>query len=202
MVEVRNGRVRVTPDELVNSPWSGALGRLKPAVPDDGYLYLITNPMDQDPWVEFNAGGHVQVKPVLPPGFVGIYGERPTGAAGTSQLQGLQGEWDRQLGLWRDNKPPDSVTPEQYAVVEALCLAHSMGRLLPFRLTNGYAGLCFPDANLAGRRSELPIHLEMGAEFVFAFPAQAIASYQLAAMNEGAEIPNDQLVGFARRSHR
>ena len=200
-MESKNGRLRVTAEEAMTDSRVVSLGsaRFGQPTPPDGFLYLF--PMggfDLKPWETFNGGPFVKPPVVLPDGFEAIYGKRPEGPAGTTALRGLQQFWEQQLGLWRDNKVPDSVTPELAAEVSLLCQAHGMGgTLLPYRLTNGAEFVCFPDAKLAGRRAELPLYFELPALLVYHYAQQGIALYQLLAKNEGNEIPADQLVEFA-----
>jgi hypothetical protein len=170
--------------------------------PPDGFLYLLT-PFDLKPWLTFVGGPFVKPPVVLPEGFEAIYGKRPEGPTGDNALRGLIQFWEQQLGLWRDNKAPDGVTPEREAVVSLLCQTHGMGGdLLPYRLTNGAEFVCFPGAKLAGRQAELPLHFELPALLVYEYTQHGIAMYQTMAAQEGNVIPTEQLVGFANPAGR
>lgn len=203
-MESKNGRLRVTAEEAATDPRLVLLGaaRFGQPTPPDGFMYLLT-PFDLKPWETFKGGPWVKPPEVLPEGFEAIYGKRPEGPAGTNELRGLIQFWEQQLGLWRDNKPPDSVTPERAAEASLLCQTHGMGgKLLPYRLTNGAEFVCFPEAKLAGRRAELPLYFELPALLVYEYTEQGIAMYQMMAAQEGNEIPTDQLVDFANPARR
>ncbi len=195
-MESKNGRLRITTNELANQPFVllGA-ARFGQPTPPDGYLYLYVFG-DSRPWETFNKGGFVQPKPVLPEGFQAVYGERPKGDADTTELRGLQTYWDQQLGLWRDNKRPDWVTDETEA--KALLEWGLLGikSFLPYRLTNGAEWVCLPDANPVARDEALPLLYQLPARLVYDLGQQGAAIYQWNLKQKGVEIPQEQQVSF------
>lgn len=201
-MEIRNGRIRMTPEEAADPKYFAIRHKLVEPPPPwrDGYLYLITNVMDLDPWFEFNQGpAPRRPERQAPATFTELYGARPAGDLG------LAGLWDQQLSLWQDNLPPDWASPEEIVGATLVFQAHGMGVLKPYRLTNGAEFVCFPEANLAGRRASLPLYYELPAKLVYELSEHGIAIYQLAAQQEGHLISPDQLVPIAdgrRRIHR
>lgn len=196
-MESRNGRLRVTPEEAATDPRLVLLGasRFGQPTPPDGFLYLLS-PFDSRPWETFAHGGFVQKAAALPPGFVTVYGERPTGDAATTDLRGLQQYWDQQLGLWRDAAAPDWASAEMQAKASVEFQAIGMGRLFPYRLTNGYEAVAFPDADKRACETLLPVVFELPARLVYELGQQGAAIYQWQLKQAGVEVPKDQQVGF------
>ena len=189
MSEVKGGSVRFRPDEF-SAGEKAVLGAQ--LTEKNGWLYL-TSPFDQTPWTKFDANPPGPKPVALPAGFVEIFGNE-----GDYVEEGDKTAWRQELGLYRDANIPDSVTAGQKLLGETLAKNYGLGRVLPYRLTNGASYVYFPDANKAAQERVVGFRLPAG--LFYEYPEHAIAGYQSILRAAGVAVPN--LVPFLDPKNR
>jgi hypothetical protein len=166
-------------------------------ITEDGWMYLVINPMYFSPFAQFF--GSIPTPKPLPPGFEAIFGKRPTSAP-----QNIQDFWQQQLGLWRDNQPSDSqvgMSPTKLAAIAQVFIHYGLGAGLNYRLTNGGAFVYFPDADKrAGAPELLPPGFVLPATLVYDLPEHGIMLYQAALMLGGVSADKLDLVPYLKNT--
>jgi len=108
-------------------------------VMEGGIRYFASSPFTQPPLAGYFG---FAPRPTLgpPADFLEVYGTRPVSESDVTT-------WLQQLGLWAGKGLPDGITVEQAAIATAVFAAYGLGRLVPFRLTNGASLVALPDAD-------------------------------------------------------